>query len=54
MIGEQIYNFAEQLWGINRSITGNGVRQTLQLIQRHLPNLKIFEEILSRPLYHIF
>lgn len=43
MIGEQIYNFAEQLWGINRSITGNGVRQTLQLIQRHLPNLKIFE-----------
>ena len=43
MIGEQIYNFAEQLWGINRSITGNGVRQTLQLIQRHLPNLKIVE-----------
>jgi len=43
MIGEQIYNFAEQLWGINRSITGNGVRQTLQLIQRHLPNLRIVE-----------
>jgi len=41
MIGDDIHKFAKQLWPINRSITGEGVRTTLSLIQRHLPNLKI-------------
>ncbi len=42
MIGEEIYNFANELWPINRSITGEGVRITLLKIKEHLPNLKIF------------
>ena len=41
MIGQEIYNFAQKLWPINRSITGEGVRETLDLIKAHLPKLKI-------------
>ena len=41
MIGEEIYNFASELWPINRSITGKGARQTLQKIKEHLPDLEI-------------
>ncbi len=41
MIGQEIYNFAQKLWPINRSITGEGVRETLAEIQKFLPNLKI-------------
>lgn len=41
MIGQDIHNFAKQLWPINRSITGEGVRATLDQIKRHLPGLEI-------------
>ncbi len=41
MIGEEIYNFANELWPINRSITGKGVRLTLKKIKQHLPDLNI-------------
>jgi len=41
MIGSDIYKFAQELWGINRSITGKGVRETLKRISKHLPKLKI-------------
>ena len=41
MIGEEIYNFASELWPINRSITGEGTRKTLKKIKEHLPDLKI-------------
>ena len=40
-IGYEIHEFAKELWPINRSITGKGVRETLKLIQGHLPQLKI-------------
>jgi len=42
-LGEEMYNFARLLWPINRSITGDGVRQTLALIKEHIPSLSIFE-----------
>ena len=43
-IGKHIHHLAKKLWGINRSITGNGVRQTLAIIQdEHLPALSIKE-----------
>ena len=42
MIGQDIHNFARALWPINRSITGIGVRDTLQEIKKHLPHLKIY------------
>ena len=43
MIGKKIYNFAETLWPINRSLTGDGVRETLLEIKKHIPNLKVHE-----------
>jgi len=41
--GEFLHNVAKQLFPINRSITGDGVRQTLREIQRLLPQLRIHE-----------
>lgn len=41
--GSQIHNLCRRLFPICRSITGNGVRQTLEIIKEHLPNLKLFE-----------
>lgn len=41
MIGNEIHKFAKELFPINRSITGDGVRKTLQKISKHLPNIKI-------------
>ncbi|MEF3191928.1 MAG: DUF4910 domain-containing protein [Campylobacterales bacterium] len=39
---QQIYELATKLYPIPRSLTGEGVRQTLQFIkEEHLPNLKI-------------
>ena len=42
-IGRQAHQLAKQLWPINRSITGNGVRETLKILRGHLPDLKILE-----------
>jgi aminopeptidase-like protein len=36
-IGEKIYQLVSQLYPICRSITGNGVRETLKLTQEHVP-----------------
>ena len=41
MIGNKIHKFAKELWPINRSITGEGVRLTLEKIKFHLPDLEI-------------
>ena len=41
MIGNEIYEFAKELWPINRSITGEGVRATLYQVKQHLPDLEI-------------
>ena len=41
MIGLEIHTLAKKLWSINRSITGEGVRKTLELIKQHLPDLEI-------------
>ena len=41
MIGNKIHKFARELWPINRSITGEGVRKTLKKISSHLPIIKI-------------
>ena len=41
MIGTEIHKFAQELWPINRSITGEGVRETLRKISKHLPKLKV-------------
>ena len=41
MIGNEIHNFAKELWPINRSLTGDGVRETLEKIKIKIPELKI-------------
>ena len=42
-VGRQAHQLAKQLWPINRSITGNGVRETLKILSGHLPGLDIIE-----------
>lgn len=43
MSGDFMYGLVKELFPICRSITGEGVRQTLKVIKRELPNLNIFE-----------
>ena len=38
MIGQKIHSFANELWAFNRSITGEGIRETLSCIKRHFQN----------------
>lgn len=40
-IGNDIHNLCKELWPINRSITGDGVRETLNILKRELPELTI-------------
>jgi aminopeptidase-like protein len=41
-VGREMYQFISDLYPICRSITGNGFRETLHNIQRHMP-LEIHE-----------
>ena len=43
MIGQKIYDLAVQLFPIQRSLTGNGVRQTFEILQTIIPELTIHE-----------
>lgn len=43
MIGNQIFELTRKLYPICRSITGNGVRETLKIIKSHIPDIKVFE-----------
>lgn len=43
MIGMRIYNLCERLFPINRSITGDGVRETLRILREILPNMNLVE-----------
>ena len=40
-IGKQMYSWAADLFGVNRSITGEGVRETLGYLSRLIPGLEI-------------
>ena len=41
--GQFMHDLARRLWPLNRSLTGDGVRQTLAIIGEHLPGLETFE-----------
>ena len=43
MEGKTAYEICERIFPICRSITGNGVRQTLRILQEYLPELEIKE-----------
>lgn len=43
MIGEEILRFAKEIYPINRSLTGEGVRETLRKVKEVLPNLQLHE-----------
>lgn len=43
MIGDEILGFAKELYPINRSLTGSGVRKTLDYIKQLLPELALLE-----------
>ena len=38
-----MYELLSEMFSYNRSITGDGVRETLSIIQKEVPELKIFE-----------
>jgi len=40
-IGKMMHSWASDMWSYPRSITGEGVRQTLQYIQDVIPSLKV-------------
>jgi aminopeptidase-like protein len=48
--GEELHRFASELYPICRSITGNGIRQTLGLVQRRIP-LQTFEVPTGTPVF---
>lgn len=43
MIGKEIYDLARKLWPLNRSLTGDGVRETLSILKGYIPELNIYE-----------
>ncbi|NNC67783.1 MAG: DUF4910 domain-containing protein, partial [Gammaproteobacteria bacterium] len=55
-IGEDMFALVERLFPICRSITGNGVRQTLNIVKEYLPidvhevpsNTKVFDWTVPR------
>ena len=48
---KDVYEFATDIFPINRSLTGNGVRETLRRIQRLIPDLKIHEAVSGSKVY---
>jgi len=43
LIGKKIFNLCKKLWPLNRSITGEGTRETLRQLKKIVPKLKIKE-----------
>lgn len=42
-LGQEMYEFAEKLFPIGRSLTGEGVRESLRMIREQIPELEIRE-----------
>ena len=39
--GIALYNLAKKLWPLNRSLAGKATNQTLKILKKNLPQLKI-------------
>lgn len=42
-LGDKMYALAQELWPICRSISGDGIRHSIKLIKKYLPDLKVVE-----------
>jgi len=42
-LGNELLNLAKRIFPLNRSLTGDGNRQTLQILKEYISNLKIYE-----------
>ena len=42
-LGAEMYALAERLWPLNRSISGEGLRETLRILQEYVPELELIE-----------
>ena len=42
-IGRKMFDLCGEMFPINRSITGNGVRQTFDIIRKIIPDMKLYE-----------
>jgi len=42
-LGKEMHELCHKLFPICRSITGNGFRQSLDILREHVPNLKVIE-----------
>jgi len=51
MIGNDIHTLAQRIWKINRSITGEGVRETLSILKDIIPSLKIHSVPTGTPVF---
>ena len=49
--GKKIYQLIEELWSINRSLTGNGNRTTLYKLKKINPKLKKFEVLSGKKVF---
>ena len=49
--GTGMHDLARRLWPIHRSITGDGVRQTLSILREFLPNLVVHEVPSGTPVF---
>lgn len=41
--GKRLYDIAERIYPICRSLTGNGVRQTLDILKEYIPTMRVVE-----------
>ena len=49
--GERIYEIAKRIFPICRSITGDGVRETLAILKEYVPEMEIFEVPSGTPVF---
>lgn len=50
-LGKEMYELAKRLFPICRSITGNGVRETLAILREYIPDLEICEVPSGTPVF---
>lgn len=41
--GREMFDLCKEMFPICRSITGNGVRQTFEILKKHMPEMQLFE-----------